>query len=169
MLFLKLTCRPNDLVLALDGSLRSWYSFFLGCMELFFLNGCTTTIWIYSASGRYFRPWSMNLRIMKGWLGQSSRDEAYGVPFFILRTRGSSISYQYPMGHRSVYRHLGGVLQSGGIEVLEGMLSKGRSFKKLQDLLDLYSRFERLTEQMILPEMDQDVNFFIKQKVRITR
>ena len=54
------------------------------------------------------------------------------------------------------------MLQSGGIEVLEvEVIQKVQVFfKKLQDLLDLYSRFERLTEQMILPEMDQDVDFF---------
>jgi hypothetical protein len=54
------------------------------------------------------------------------------------------------------------MLQSGGIEVLEVEVIQQVQvfFKKLQDLLDLYSRFERLTEQMILPEMDEDVTFF---------
>ena len=58
------------------------------------------------------------------------------------------------------------MLQSGGIEVLEvEVIQKVQVFfKKLQDLLDLYSRFERLTEQMILPEMDQDVSFFYEKE-----
>ena len=33
-------------------------------------------------------------------------------------------------------------------------------FKKLQDVLDLYSRFERLTENLILPESDKNASFF---------
>jgi hypothetical protein len=54
------------------------------------------------------------------------------------------------------------MLQSGGIEVLEVELIQQVQlfFKKLQDFLDLYTRFERLTESMILPEMDQDTSFF---------
>ena len=54
------------------------------------------------------------------------------------------------------------MLQSGGIEVLEvGMIQKVQGFfKKLQDLLDLYSRFERLTKNLILPMMDESVEYF---------
>jgi len=54
------------------------------------------------------------------------------------------------------------MLQSGGIEVLEVALIQQVQlfFKKLQDFLDLCTRFERLTESMVLPEMDQDTSFF---------
>ena len=95
----------------------------------------------------------------------SSLDEAYGVPFFTAYGAGEK-----PFPTPIPYGGMGSVntgiweamLQSGGIEVLEvEVIQKVQVFfKKLQDLLDLYSRFERLTEQMILPEMDQDVTFF---------
>lgn len=95
----------------------------------------------------------------------SSLDEAYGVPFFTAYGAGEK-----PFPTPIPYGGMGSVntgiweamLQSGGIEVLEvEVIQKVQVFfKKLQDLLDLYSRFERLTEQMILPEMDQEVNYF---------
>lgn len=95
----------------------------------------------------------------------SSLDEAYGVPFFTAYGAG-----ERPFPTPIPYGGMGSVntgiweamLQSGGIEVLEvEVIQKVQVFfKKLQDLLDLYSRFERLTEQMILPEMDQRVNYF---------
>ena len=95
----------------------------------------------------------------------SSLDEAYGVPFFTAYGAG-----ERPFPTPIPYGGMGSVntgiweamLQSGGIEVLEvEVIQKVQVFfKKLQDLLDLYSRFERLTEQMILPEMDQEVDFF---------
>ena len=54
------------------------------------------------------------------------------------------------------------MLQSGGIELLEMemILEIQEFFKKLQDVLDLYSRFERLTENLILPESDKNASFF---------
>lgn len=95
----------------------------------------------------------------------SSLDEAYGVPFFTSYGAG-----ERPFPTPIPYGGMGSVntgiweamLQSGGIEVLEVEVIQQVQvfFKKLQDLLDLYSRFERLTEQMILPEMDQEVNYF---------
>ena len=95
----------------------------------------------------------------------SSLDEAYGVPFFTAYGEGDR-----PFPSPIPYGGMGSVntgiweamLQSGGIEVLEVEVIQQVQvfFKKLQDLLDLYSRFERLTEQMILPEMDEDVTFF---------
>ena len=95
----------------------------------------------------------------------TSLDEAYGVPFFTSYSAGEK-----PFPTPIPYGGMGSVntgiweamLQSGGIEVLEVEVIQQVQvfFKKLQDLLDLYSRFERLTEQMILPEMDQDVTFF---------
>jgi hypothetical protein len=99
----------------------------------------------------------------------SSLDEAYGVPFFSAYGEGDR-----PFPTPIPYGGMGSVntgiweamLQSGGIEVLEVEVIQQVQvfFKKLQDLLDLYSRFERLTEQMILPEMDQDVNFFYEKE-----
>ena len=95
----------------------------------------------------------------------SSLDEAYGVPFFSAYGAGEK-----PFPTPIPYGGMGSVntgiweamLQSGGIEVLEVDVIQQVQvfFKKLQDLLDLYSRFERLTEQMILPEMDQQVGYF---------
>jgi hypothetical protein len=95
----------------------------------------------------------------------TSLDEAYGVPFFTAYSAGEK-----PFPTPIPYGGMGSVntgiweamLQSGGIEVLEVEVIQQVQvfFKKLQDLLDLYSRFERLTEQMILPEMDQEVSFF---------
>jgi len=95
----------------------------------------------------------------------SSLDEAYGIPFF-----SSYQSGERPFPQPIPYGGLGSVntgiwvamLQSGGIEVLEVELIQQVQlfFKKLQDFLDLYTRFERLTESMVLPEMDQDTSFF---------
>ena len=99
----------------------------------------------------------------------NSLDEAYGVPFFTAYGAG-----ERPFPTPIPYGGMGSVntgiweamLQSGGIEVLEvEMIQQVQVFfKKLQDLLDLYSRFERLTEQMILPEMDQDVSYFYEKE-----
>lgn len=95
----------------------------------------------------------------------TSLDEGYGMPFFAAYGLG-----ERPFPTPIPYGGMGSVntgiweamLQSGGIEVLEvGVIQKVQVFfKKLQDLLDLYSRFERLSETMILPEMDQDTAFF---------
>lgn len=95
----------------------------------------------------------------------TSLDEGYGMPFFAAYGSG-----ERPFPTPIPYGGMGSVntgiweamLQSGGIEVLEvEVIQKVQVFfKKLQDLLDLYSRFERLTETMILPEMDQETAFF---------
>jgi hypothetical protein len=95
----------------------------------------------------------------------NSLDEGYGIPFFTTYSSGDK-----PFPRPIPFGGMGSVntgiweamLQSGGIEVLEVELIQGVQgfFKKLQDLLDLYSRFERLSESMILPEMDQSVDFF---------
>ena len=95
----------------------------------------------------------------------SSLDEAYGVPFFTAYGAGEK-PFPAPIPYGGMASVNTGIweamLQSGGIEVLEVDVIQQVQvfFKKLQDLLDLYSRFERLTEQMILPEMDQEVAFF---------
>ena len=104
-------------------------------------------------------------------LGSASNtlDEGYGIPFF---TAYSSEEKPFPRpipfgGMGSVNTGIWeAMLQSGGIEVLEVELIQGVQgfFKKLQDLLDLYSRFERLSESMILPEMDQSVDFFYESE-----
>jgi hypothetical protein len=54
------------------------------------------------------------------------------------------------------------MLQSGGIDVLEveDIQRVQGFFKKLQDFLDLFSRFERLNSSFILPEMDRNASFF---------
>lgn len=54
------------------------------------------------------------------------------------------------------------MLQSGGIDVLEveDIQRVQGFFKKLQDFLDLFSRFERLNASFILPEMDRNASFF---------
>lgn len=54
------------------------------------------------------------------------------------------------------------MLQSGGIDVLEVEdIQRVQSFfKKMQDFLDLFSRFERLNATFILPEMDRNASFF---------
>ena len=99
----------------------------------------------------------------------NSLDEGYGIPFFTAYSSGEK-----PFPRPIPFGGMGSVntgiweamLQSGGIEVLEVELIQGVQgfFKKLQDLLDLYSRFERLSESMILPEMDQSVDFFYEPK-----
>ena len=104
-------------------------------------------------------------------LGSSSKsmDEAYGSPFFSAYGAG-----ERPFPKPIPYGGMGSVntgiweamLQSGGIEVLEveDIQKVQMFFKKIQDLLDLYSRFERLSESMILPEMDQEVGFFYQKE-----
>jgi len=94
-----------------------------------------------------------------------SLDEGYGIPFFTAYSSGEK-PFPTPIpfgGMGSVNTGIWeAMLQSGGIEVLEvGMIQKVQGFfKKLQDLLDLYSRFERLSESMILPQMDREVEYF---------
>jgi len=98
-----------------------------------------------------------------------SLDEGYGVPFFTAYSNGEK-PFPRPIPFGGMGKVNTGIweamLQSGGIEVLEvEMIQKVQVFfKKLQDLLDLYSRFERLTENMILPEMDRSVAFFYQEK-----
>jgi hypothetical protein len=92
-------------------------------------------------------------------------DEGYGIPFFTAYSSGEK-PFPTPIpfgGMGSVNTGIWeAMLQSGGIEVLEVEMihSVQGFFKKLQDLLDLYSRFERLTENLILPMMDESVDFF---------
>jgi hypothetical protein len=54
------------------------------------------------------------------------------------------------------------MLQGGGIDLLEveDIQRVQGFFKKLQDFLDLFSRFERLNASFILPEMDRNASFF---------
>lgn len=92
-------------------------------------------------------------------------DEGYGIPFFTAYSSGEK-PFPTPIpfgGMGSVNTGIWeAMLQSGGIEVLEVEMIQSVQgfFKKLQDLLDLYSRFERLTENLILPKMDESVGFF---------
>ena len=54
------------------------------------------------------------------------------------------------------------ILQSGGIELLDvAIILEIQSFlKNLQDILDLYSRFERQSDLLLIPELDRDASFF---------
>ena len=94
-----------------------------------------------------------------------SLDEGYGIPFFTSYSNGEK-PFPSPIpfgGMGSVNTGIWeAMLQSGGIEVLEVEMIQGVQgfFKKLQDLLDLYSRFERLSENLILPVMDESVDYF---------
>ena len=100
-------------------------------------------------------------------LGSASHglDEGYGIPFFTAYSSGEK-PFPTPIpfgGMGSVNTGIWeAMLQSGGIEVLDVEIIQEVQgfFKKLQDLLDLYSRFERLTENLILPKMDEPVDFF---------
>lgn len=100
-------------------------------------------------------------------LGRASHslDEGYGIPFFTSYSNGEK-PFPSPIpfgGMGSVNTGIWeAMLQSGGIEVLEvEMIQEVQGFfKKLQDLLDLYSRFERLSENLILPMMDESVDYF---------
>ena len=58
------------------------------------------------------------------------------------------------------------MLQSGGIDVLEveDIQRVQGFFKKMQDFLDLFSRFETLTTAFIMPEMDQNASFFYEEE-----
>ena len=167
MLFLKLTRSAKRFGARFDGSLRSWYSFFLGCMELFFLERMHDDDMDLLRKRQILQALVDEFEDYENELGSasSSLDEAYGVPFFSSYGQGDR-PFPTPIPYGGMASVNTGIweamLQSGGIEVLEvDVIQKVQVFfKKLQDLLDLYSRFERLTEQMILPEMDQDVNFF---------
>jgi len=103
-------------------------------------------------------------------LGEASYtlNEAYCTPFFSKYANGKK-----PFPNPIPFGAMGSVntgiweamLQSGGIEVLEvDLIQKVQGFfKKLQDLLDLYTRLERLSESMIMPEMDRDADFFYEK------
>ena len=94
-----------------------------------------------------------------------SLHENYCVPFFTKYSSGEK-----PFPDPIPFGAMGSVntgiweamLQSGGIEVLEVELIQRVQgfFKKLQDLLDIYTRLERLSERMIMPEMDRDAEYF---------
>ena len=99
----------------------------------------------------------------------SSLDEGHGVPFFTAYAGGER-PFPTPIPFGSMASVNTGIweamLQSGGIEVLEVELIQKVQvfFKKLQDLLDLYARFERLSESMILPDLDQNKTFFYEME-----
>jgi len=110
-----------------------------------------------------FHDYEKELSDFKHWL-----DEGYAKKFFQSYSLGEKpfppIIPSGGMGNvnTGIWEAM---LQSGGIELLEmEMILEIQSFfKKLQDVLDLYSRFERLTETMILPESDRNATFFYEE------
>ena len=95
----------------------------------------------------------------------ASIDENYAEPF-ISAYAGQEKPFPTPIpfgGLSSVNTGIWeAMLQSGGIDVLEvdAIQRVQGFFKKLQDFLDLFSRFERLNATFILPEMDRNASFF---------
>lgn len=116
-----------------------------------------------------FGDYEKELSDFKEWL-----DEGYANAFFQSYSRGEKpfppIIPSGGMGkvNTGIWEAM---LQSGGIELLEmEMILEIQSFfKKLQDVLDLYSRFERLTETMILPESDRNASFFYEEEGIVLR
>jgi hypothetical protein len=111
-----------------------------------------------------FGDYEKELSDFSTWL-----DEGYADKFFLQYSMGEK---PYPpiipsggMGNvnTGIWEAM---LQSGGIELLEMemILEIQEFFKKLQDVLDLYSRFERLTENLILPESDRNASFFYEEE-----
>jgi hypothetical protein len=99
----------------------------------------------------------------------ASIDEVYAEPFF-----SAYASQEKPFPQPIEAAALGSVdtgiweamLQSGGIDVLEveDIQRVQGFFKKMQDFLDLFSRFETLTTAFIMPEMDQNASFFYEEE-----
>ena len=95
----------------------------------------------------------------------ASIDESYAEPFF---SAYASQEEPFPtpvqaMGLGSVDTGIWeAMLQGGGMDVLEvEVIQRVQGFfKKMQDFLDLFSRFETLTTTFIMPEMDQNASFF---------
>ena len=95
-------------------------------------------------------------------------DEGYGIPFFTAYSGGEKPFPQpLPFGHGGGLGDLNtgiweAMLQSGGIDVLEvEMIQEVQQFfKKFEDMLSVYGRFERMVELMIMPELDQNNSFF---------
>ena len=99
-------------------------------------------------------------------------DEGYGIPFFTAYSGGEKPFPQpLPFGHGGGLGDLNtgiweAMLQSGGIEVLEvEMIQEVQQFfKKFEDMLSVYGRFERMVELMIMPELDQNNTFFYESE-----
>ena len=92
-------------------------------------------------------------------------DENYAEPF-LSAYAGQEKPFPTPIPFGGLSKVNTGIweamLQSGGIDVLEvdAIQRVQNFFKKLQDFLDLFSRFEGLNASFILPEMDRNASFF---------
>ncbi len=99
----------------------------------------------------------------------TSIDEAYAEPFFSAYA-GQEQPFPTPIQAAAMGSVDTGIwqamLQSGGIDVLEiEVIQRIQGFfKKLQDFLDLFSRFEFLTTTFIMPEMDRNASFFYEEE-----
>lgn len=100
-------------------------------------------------------------------LGTASADLdlGYAKPFFENYSKGNR-PHPRPILYGGIQKVKTGIwdamLQSGGIEVLEVEIIQQVQlfFIQLQDMLDLYARYERLYENLIMPELDQNTSFF---------
>ena len=95
-------------------------------------------------------------------------DETYAEPFF-----AAYASQEKPFPTPVQALGLGNVdtgiweamLQGGGMDVLEVDLIQRIQgyFKKMQDFLNLFGRFETLSTTFIMPEMDRNASFFYEE------
>ena len=99
----------------------------------------------------------------------TSIDEAYAEPFFAAYA-GQEKPFPTPIQAASMGSVDTGIwqamLQGGGMDVLEiDVIQRIQAFfKKLQDFLDLYTRFEFLSTTFIMPEMDRNASFFYEEE-----
>jgi len=94
--------------------------------------------------------------------------DAYATPFFS-KYAGGEKPFPIQVQYGSIARVNTGIweaLLQSGIEVLEiELIQKIQTFfKKLQDFLDLFARFESLNTTYILPEADRNASFFYEEE-----
>ena len=94
--------------------------------------------------------------------------DAYATPFFSKYASGEK-PFPNQIQYGSIARVNTGIweaLLQSGIEVLdiELILKIQIFFKKLQDILDLFSRFESLNTSYILPEADRNASYFYEKE-----
>ena len=94
--------------------------------------------------------------------------DAYATPFFSKYASGEK-PFPNQVQYGSIARVNTGIweaLLQSGIEVLEiELIQKIQTFfKKLQDFLDLFNRFENLNTTYILPEADSNASFFYQEE-----
>ena len=94
--------------------------------------------------------------------------DAYATPFFSKYASGEK-PFPNQIQYGSIARVNTGIweaLLQSGIEVLDIELIQKIQifFKKLQDFLDLFSRFESLNTSYILPEADRNASYFYEKE-----